>query len=76
MDIISNPIFALFVIITLGFMVGNIRIKGVSFDVSAVIFVALIFGHFGVTIPPEIERMGMVLFIFTVGIQAGPGFLD
>jgi putative transport protein len=76
MDIIVNPIFVLFIIITLGFAVGSISVKGVSFDVSAVIFVALVFGHFGITIPSEIERMGMVIFIFTVGIQAGPGFLD
>ncbi|MDD2196164.1 MAG: TrkA C-terminal domain-containing protein [Bacteroidales bacterium] len=76
MNLLLNPIFALFVIITLGFLVGNIKIAGFSFDVSAVIFVALVFGHFGVIMPPEIERIGMVLFIFTVGIQAGPGFID
>jgi putative transport protein len=76
MELIVNPVFALFSIIALGFLVGRIKIKGISFDVSAVIFVALIFGHFGVLIPSEIERMGMVIFIFTVGIQAGPGFLE
>lgn len=76
MDLLLNPIFALFVIIALGFMLGNIKIGSFSFDVSAVIFVALVFGHFKVIIPPEIERLGMVLFIFTVGIQAGPGFVD
>lgn len=76
MDLFLSPIFALFVIITLGFVVGNVKIAGFSFDVSAVIFVALVFGHFGVIMPPEIERIGMVLFIFTVGIQAGPGFID
>ena len=76
MDLLLNPIFALFVIITLGFLVGKIKIAGFSFDVSAVIFVALVFGHYGVVMPPEIERMGMVLFIFAVGIQAGPGFID
>lgn len=76
MDLLLNPIFALFVIITLGFIVGNVKIAGFSFDVSAVIFVALLFGHYGVVIPSEIERIGMVLFIFTVGIQAGPGFVD
>ena len=75
MELITNPLFALFVIIALGFIVGNIKIWGFSFDVSAVLFVALLFGHFGVEIPQIIERIGMVLFIFTVGIQAGPGFL-
>lgn len=76
MDLITNPIFSLFAIISLGFVLGKVKIKGFSFDISAVIFVALVFGHFGVVLPPVIERIGMVLFIFTVGIQAGPGFLD
>ena len=70
----DSPIFALFVIIALGFMVGRISIKGITLDVSAVIFVALLFGHFGVVVPAELGTFGMVLFIFAIGIQAGPGF--
>jgi putative transport protein len=76
MELITNPVFALFVIISIGFILGNINIKGFSFDVSAVLFVALAFGHFGIIVPQVIERIGMVLFIFTVGIQAGPGFMS
>lgn len=72
----SHEVFSLFTIIVFGFLIGNIKIKGFSFDVSAVIFVALLFGHYGVHVPPVIETMGLVLFIFTVGIQAGPGFFD
>lgn len=41
---------------------------------SAVIFIALLFGHFGVIIPKELGNFGLVLFIFTIGMQAGPGF--
>ncbi len=70
------PIVSLFIIIALGFILGNIKIKGFSFDVSAVIFAALLAGHFGISLPPAIQTMGLVLFIFTVGIQAGPGFAD
>ena len=76
LSLFSSPYFALFVIIAIGFMVGKIKVKGVSLDVSAVIFIALLFGHFGVTIPSELSDFGMVLFIFTIGIQAGPGFVD
>ncbi len=75
-SLFSSPYFALFVIIAIGFMVGKIKVKGVSLDVSAVIFIALLFGHFGVTIPAALSDFGMVLFIFTIGIQAGPGFVD
>lgn len=72
----ESPTFSLFLIIALGFMVGNIKIKGFSFDVSAVIFVALFFGHYGIQVAPAVQSIGLVLFIFTVGIQAGPGFVD
>ena len=76
MDLLSSTYFVLFLIIALGFIVGNIKIKGISLDVSAVIFVALVFGHFGVQIPKEIQQIGLTLFIFTIGIQAGPGFFE
>ena len=72
--LLQSSYFALFLIIALGFMLGRIQIKGLSLDVSAVIFIALLFGHFGVIIPKELGNFGLVLFIFTIGIQAGPGF--
>jgi putative transport protein len=75
-DLLQSSYFALFLIVALGFMLGRIKIKGLSLDVSAVIFIALLFGHFGVVIPKELGNFGLVLFIFTIGIQAGPGFFD
>ena len=75
-DLLNSSYFALFLIVALGFMLGRIQIKGLSLDVSAVIFIALLFGHFGVIIPKELGNFGLVLFIFTIGIQAGPGFFD
>ena len=74
-DLLHSSYFSLFLIVALGFMLGRIKIKGLSLDVSAVIFIALLFGHFGVIIPKELGNFGLVLFIFTIGIQAGPGFL-
>lgn len=49
-SLLQNSYFSVFVIIALGFMLGRIKIKGMSLDVSAVIFIALLFGHFGVTV--------------------------
>lgn len=74
MELLGNSYFALFLIILIGFIIGRIKIKGISLDVSAVIFVALVFGHFGVIVPKDFQYLGLVLFIFTIGIQAGPGF--
>jgi putative transport protein len=76
MGLLENSYLALFVIVALGFILGRIKIFGLSFDVSAVIFVALVFGHFGVIIPKDFQNLGLVLFIFTIGIQAGPGFFE
>lgn len=75
-DLFNSSYFALFVIVAFGFLLGRIQVKGLSLDISAVIFVALLFGHFGVVIPKELGNLGLVLFIYTIGIQAGPGFFD
>jgi putative transport protein len=76
MELFSTQYFGLFVIICLGFILGSIKIKGISLDISAIIFVALIFGHFGMTMPPIIGKLGLILFIYTIGMQAGPGFFE
>ena len=76
MNLLSNTYFVLFLIILIGFIIGRIKIKGISLDISAVIFVALVFGHYGVEIPKDFQYIGLVLFIFTIGIQAGPSFFE
>lgn len=76
MELFTNSYFALFVIVAIGFILGRVKIAGLSLDVSAVIFVALVFGHYGVVIPKDFQQLGLVLFIFTIGIQAGPGFFE
>lgn len=73
-SLLQSSYFALFLIVALGFILGKINFRGISLDVSAVIFIALLFGHFGVVIPKELGNFGLVLFIFTIGIQSGPGF--
>lgn len=70
--LLQSSYFALFLIIALGFMLGRIQIKGLSLDVSAVIFIALLFGHFGVIIPKELGNMGLVLFIIYHWYPSGP----
>ncbi|MDA9189580.1 hypothetical protein N9O57_01220 [bacterium] len=74
--LILEPYIALFVIIFLGSLLGKIKVKGVSFGSAAIIMIALVFGYFGVVLPKEIETVGLILFIFSVGIQAGPGFFE
>ncbi len=73
-ELLSLDYFALFLIIVLGFLFGQVRIKGASLGTSAVIFVALMMGHWGVQLPSSYQYLGLILFIFTIGIQSGPGF--
>src|SRR6056297_505302 len=76
MEWLSQTHIAFFVIVAFGVALGKIKIKGISLDISAVIFVALFFGHFGIKIPPIFQQLGLVFFMFSVGIQAGPGFFE
>ncbi|RXP46550.1 transporter [Lutibacter sp. HS1-25] len=76
MELFSNSYFVLFLIIAIGFVIGRIKFKGISLDISAVIFVALVFGHYGFVVPKDFQNLGLVIFIFTIGIQAGPSFFE
>ncbi len=76
MSLFDASYFILFLIITIGLIVGRINVRGVSLDATAVIFVALLFGHLGYQTPAEVQTIGLLFFIFTIGIQAGPGFLN
>ena len=64
----------LFIIATLGYMLGRIKIFGLNFGTSGVILVALVFGHFGFEVPAIVKDLGLVLFVGSVGLIAGPIF--
>ncbi len=66
--------FILFSIIFSGIIVGKIKILNFSFDLSAILFTALAAGHFGLTLSPVYKNLGLALFIFSIGFEAGPNF--
>ena len=76
MELFKNEYIAFFAIVAMGILIGKIKIKGISLDVSAIIFVALLFGHFGVVMPDAFQKIGLIFFIYSVGVQAGPGFFE
>ncbi|MDD3860528.1 MAG: TrkA C-terminal domain-containing protein [Bacteroidales bacterium] len=76
MEILLTPYFALFLIMIVGLLIGNIKFKGIGLDISAILFVAMAFGYFGLKIPSDLKNIGLVLFIFTIGFQAGPSFFE
>lgn len=72
--ILHSPLFSLFWIIGLGLALGSVHIKGISLGSSGVIFIALLAGHFGFTIPNGVGSIGLALFVYCVGIGAGGRF--
>lgn len=75
MELLHNHIFLLLLLTLLGTALGKIKIKSFSLGSSGIIFVALVFGHFGYTLPADFQTLGLVFFIYSIGLQAGPGFL-
>jgi putative transport protein len=73
----ANPLITLFTVIGLGYLIGRIRVAGFSLGISAVLFVGLAVGSLGpeVALPDFVYLFGLVLFVYTVGVAAGPGFV-
>lgn len=72
--LIDQPMVALFAIIATGLMLGNVKIKGLNLGSSGVLFTALLAGHLGYSIPGGVGTLGLVLFVYCVGIGAGDRF--
>src|SRR3954470_24866107 len=72
----QQPLMALFLTIAIGYLVGEINIKGFSLGVGAVLFVALGMGWFAPkSVPaPMVGTLGLALFLYGVGIQYGKQF--
>ena len=69
----------LFTVVGLGWFLGNIRIRGFTLGVAAVLFVGLVFGALdpvGFVIPEVIYTLGLILFVYTVGLQSGSIFFN
>ena len=74
----AHSVLVLASAIALGLALGQIRIAGISFGIAGVLFAGLAFGHFGFTIDGALleftRDFGLTLFVFTIGLQVGPGF--
>jgi putative transport protein len=72
----QNPLLLLFTVIGLGYLIGNISFFGFKLGVAAVLFVGIFFGAMDprLGLPEHIYIIGLVLFVYAVGLQSGPGF--
>ena len=68
------------VVIAIGVYLGKIKVAGVSLGVTFVLFAGIVAGHIGFTAPVDIltfiQDFGLILFVFMIGLQVGPGFFE
>jgi putative transport protein len=72
----ANPLLLLFVVAGIGYPLGAIRVGGTSLGVAAVLFVGLAVGSISpsLKLPELVMQLGLVLFVYTIGLSSGPGF--
>ena len=72
----DNPVLLLFVVIAVGFVLGQIKVVGFSFGIAAVLFAGIAAGAIDprLKLPDPIWVLGLALFVYTVGLASGPGF--
>ncbi|MFC0472148.1 aspartate:alanine exchanger family transporter [Halalkalibacter kiskunsagensis] len=73
-SLLGEPLLLLFVILFLGSMIGQAKVRGLSLGTSGVLLVAMLFGHLGYQVSAMVQNLGLSLFIVAVGLQAGPRF--
>ncbi len=64
----------------LGLGLGSIKIRGIGLGAAGVLFAGILFGHFGLEPTPEVldfcRDFGLILFVYAIGVQVGPGFFN
>ncbi len=75
---ITQSLIVVLIAISVGFFVGKIRIGSISLGVAAIMFVGLFLGHYGFRMDENIlvfvRDIGLILFVYGIGIQVGPSF--
>ena len=74
----AGAIFILAIVIASGLFLGKFKIKGISLGTTWILFMGILLGHMGLRINPVmlsfIKDFGLILFVFAIGLQVGPGF--
>ncbi|MDR1746881.1 MAG: putative transporter [Tannerella sp.] len=77
---IAHSVLLLSVVIVTGILLGKIKIGGISLGITFVLFAGIFFSHFGFTINEHIlhffKEFGLILFVYSIGMQVGPGFFS
>ncbi len=77
---VAQQVLAIALTAALGLMIGKIKVKGISLGGAGALFVGILLGHLGLRVEHDvlhfIQEFGLILFVYTIGMQVGPGFLD
>lgn len=76
----AQAIFLLGMILSVGLILGQIRVFKIQLGISGVLFAGLLFGHFKITLPMALldftREFGLILFVYAIGSQVGPSFFS
>ena len=79
-DSVAHIVLLYAIVIAIGVYLGKIKVMGVSLGVTFVLFAGILAGHIGFTAPTPIltfmQDFGLILFVFMIGLQVGPGFFE
>ena len=79
-DSVAHIVLLYAIVIAIGVYLGKIKVFGISLGVTFVLFVGILAGHIGFTAPISIltfvQDFGLILFVFMIGLQVGPGFFE
>ena len=77
---VGQQVLAIAITAALGLMLGKIKVKGIGLGSAGALFVGIALGHLGLRVEPNvlhfIQEFGLILFVYTIGMQVGPGFVD
>ena len=77
---VAHSVLILSLVIAFGIMLGKIKISGISLGVTWILFVGIVFGHFNLNLNEHLlhflKEFGLILFVYSIGLQVGPGFFS
>ena len=77
---VAHSVLILSLVIAFGIMLAKIKVAGVSLGITWVLFVGIVFGHFDMTLNEHLlhfmKEFGLILFVYSIGLQVGPGFFS
>ena len=79
-DSVAHIVLLYAIVIAIGVYLGKIKVFGISLGVTFVLFAGILAGHIGFTAPVNsltfVQDFGLILFVFMIGLQVGPGFFE